>query len=97
VLLQGNLRKTSTLALQNAVHFHFGILFRERPPMNTARHPKVKTATLTVRLDPTIKAAAVAAAQHEHRSLTSFLEMLVVNHCRTLGLNLEHFAKEPRR
>lgn len=63
--------------------------------MTTTGRPKVKTATLTVRLDPRIKAAAEAAAQHEHRSLTSFLEVLIVNHCRTLGLNPEHFSKKP--
>lgn len=62
---------------------------------NTGR-PKVKTATLTVRLDPKIKAAAEAAAQQEHRSLTSFLEVLIINHCRTLGLSPENFAKKPR-
>ncbi len=65
--------------------------------MTTTRRPKVKTATLTVRLDPRIKAAAEAAAQHEHRSLTNLLDLLIVNHCLTLGLNPEHFAKEPRQ
>jgi len=65
--------------------------------MATMRRPKVKTATLTVRLDPRIKAAAAAAAEHEHRSLTSFLEMLIVNHCRALGLTPEKAAKEFRQ
>lgn len=67
------------------------------PPMAIPRRPKVKTATLTVRLDPKIKAAAEAAAEHERRSLTSLLEVLIVNHCRTLGLSPEHFAKESRQ
>ena len=65
--------------------------------MVTTRRQKVKTATLTVRLDPRIKAAAEAAAEHEHRSLTSLLEVLIVNHCRTLGLSPEHFAKISRQ
>lgn len=65
--------------------------------MAIPRRPKVKTATLTVRLDPKIKAAAEAAAEHERRSLTSLLEVLIVNHCRTLGLSPEHFAKESRQ
>jgi hypothetical protein len=65
--------------------------------MTTTRRPKVKTATLTVRLDPRIKAAAEAAAEQEHRSLTSFLEVLIVNHCGKLGLSPEHFAKESRQ
>ncbi len=63
--------------------------------MAITRRPKVKTATLTVRLDPKIKAAAEAAAEYEHRSLTNFLEVLIVNHCQTLGLSPEYFAKEP--
>lgn len=65
--------------------------------MVTTRRLKVKTATLTVRLDPKIKAAAEAAAERDHRSLTSFLEVLIVNHCRTLGLSPEHFSKESRQ
>lgn len=65
--------------------------------MTTSRRPKVKTATLTVRLDPKIKAAAEAAAEREHRSLTSFLEVLIMNHCRTLGLSPDNFAKEFRK
>jgi hypothetical protein len=63
--------------------------------MTTTGRPKVKSATLTLRLGPRIKAAAEAAAQHEHRSLTSFIEVMVVNHCPTLGLNPERFAKKP--
>lgn len=62
--------------------------------MPTMRRPKVKTATLTMRLDPKIKAAAEAAAEQDHRSLTSLLEVLIVNHCRALGLNPERFSKE---
>lgn len=62
--------------------------------MTIMRRPKVKTATLTVRIDPRIKAAAEAAAEHDHRSLTNLLEVLIVNHCRAPGLSPEHFAKE---
>ncbi len=58
------------------------------------RRTKIKTATLTVRLDPKIKAAAEAAAEQDHRSLTSLLEVLIVNHCRALGLNPERSSKE---
>lgn len=58
------------------------------------RRTKIKTATLTVRLDPKIKAAAEAAAEQDHRSLTSLLEVLIVNHCRALGLNPERPSKE---
>jgi hypothetical protein len=70
-----------------------------RPPLHMAitRRPKVKTSTLTVRIDPRIKAAAEAAAERDHRSLTSLLEVLIINHCRTLGLSPEHFAKDSRQ
>lgn len=62
--------------------------------MAIPRRPKVKTATLTVRLDPKIKAAAEAAAVWEHRSLTSLLEVLILDHCRALGLSPEHLTKK---
>ena len=65
--------------------------------MAPARRPKIKTATLTVRIDPLIKAAAEAAAVHERRSLTSLLEVLILNHYRTLGLTPDPSAKEFRQ
>lgn len=65
--------------------------------MAPARRPKVKTATLTVRLDPVIKAAAEAAAVLERRSLTGLLEVLILNHCRTLGISPDSSAKESRQ
>ncbi len=86
---------TQLYALRNAVHFE--VLTVRHCHMAIMRRPKVKTATLTVRIDPRIKAAAEAAAEHDHRSLTSLLEVLIVNHCRALGLFPEHFAKEPRQ
>ena len=60
--------------------------------MVISRRPKVKTATLTVRLDPKIKAAAEAEDVRENRSLTSLLEVLILEHCRTLGLSPEHLV-----
>jgi len=49
--------------------------------------PRVKTATMTLRVDPKIKAAVEAAAQRDHRSITSLIEVLILNHCRSVGLN----------
>lgn len=46
-----------------------------------SRRPK-KTATLTLRVDPEIKAAAEYAAADECRSLTSLIEMLLLTHCK---------------
>ncbi|MBI2749885.1 MAG: hypothetical protein HYX43_11250 [Burkholderiales bacterium] len=59
-----------------------------------SRRPKVKTATMTFRVDPKIKAAAEAAAEREHRSITSLIEVLILNHCRSLGLKPGIVSKE---
>jgi hypothetical protein len=50
------------------------------------RRPKVKTATMTLRVDPEIKAAAEKAAAHDRRSLTNLVEVLLVDHCKALNL-----------
>ena len=47
---------------------------------------KLKTATMTLRVDPEIKAAAERAAAHDRRSLTNLIEVLLVTHCRELNL-----------
>ena len=48
--------------------------------------PKIKTATVTLRVDPAIKAAAEKAAAHDRRSLTNLVEVLLVAHCESLNL-----------
>ena len=50
------------------------------------RRPKIKTATMTLRIDPEIKAAAEKAAARDRRSLTNLVEVLLVDHCRSLSL-----------
>ncbi len=45
------------------------------------KRPKTKTAVMSLRVDPQIKAAAEQAAKLEHRSLTSFVEVLILKHC----------------
>jgi len=49
---------------------------------------RTKTAVLTIRLDPRIKAAAEIAAEKEHRSVTAFIEVLILNHCRAAEIEL---------
>ena len=49
---------------------------------------------MTLRVDPKIKAAAEAAAEREHRSITSLIEVLILNHCRALGLSDGTTGKE---
>jgi len=50
------------------------------------RRRKIKTATMTLRIDPEIKAAAEKAAAQDRRSLTNLVEVLLVDHCSRLNL-----------
>ena len=40
-----------------------------------------KTATLTLRLDPTLKDALRNAAEQEHRSLANMVEVMILDYC----------------
>lgn len=40
-----------------------------------------KTATLTFRIDPSLKEALRTAAQLEHRSITNMVEVLIRDYC----------------
>ena len=51
--------------------------------------PKTKTAVMTMRVSPQIKAAAEMAAERDHRSVTSLIEVLIINHCKTLDIKPE--------
>ncbi|MBK3397637.1 MULTISPECIES: hypothetical protein [Methylobacterium] len=44
-----------------------------------------KTATLNLRIDPAIKAAADKAAAEDQRSLTSLVEKLLTDHLKAKG------------
>ena len=44
-----------------------------------------KTATLNLRLQPSLKEAAEKAAADDHRSLTSLIEKLLADHLRQRG------------
>jgi hypothetical protein len=54
-----------------------------------SRGPKRKTATVTLRLEPQLKAAAEIAADRDHRSLTNLIEVLILEHCRALEINVD--------
>jgi predicted HicB family RNase H-like nuclease len=56
---------------------------------------KTKTATMTLRVEPAIKAAAELAAQRDRRSLTSLVEVLILNHCKGLNITIEPGLKGP--
>jgi hypothetical protein len=47
---------------------------------------KTKTAVMTLRVTPEIKAVAEIAAERDHRSLTSLIEVLILKHCKSLNI-----------
>lgn len=56
--------------------------------------PKIKTSVMTLRVSPEIKAAAELAAARDHRSVTSLIEVLILNHCKSV--NIEPPIIEPK-
>lgn len=48
--------------------------------------PRRKTAVMTLRIEPRVKAIAELAAEHDRRSVTSLIEVLVLAHGKTLGI-----------
>ena len=40
-----------------------------------------KTATLTLRMDPSLKEALRNAAQQEHRSIANMVEVMILDYC----------------
>jgi hypothetical protein len=55
---------------------------------------KTKTTTVTLRVTPALKAAAEAAADRDHRSLTGLIEVLILNHCKSQNIPLTDPMKE---
>lgn len=49
---------------------------------------RIKTASLTVRLEPQIKALAEQAAKADRRSITQLLEVLIIEHAKKAGLEV---------
>ncbi|HCV05994.1 MAG: ribbon-helix-helix protein, CopG family [Alteromonadaceae bacterium TMED7] len=41
-----------------------------------------KTATLTIRVEPSLKEALKVAAQAEHRSIANMIEVMIRQHCK---------------
>jgi len=60
----------------------------------SSQRSKVKIATMTLRVDPKVKAVADAVANREHRSVTNLIEMLILNHCHSLGLTTGQSGKD---
>lgn len=47
---------------------------------------RTKTATLNLRIDPTLKEALRIAALREHRSVANMVEILIRKHCLEQGI-----------
>lgn len=45
-----------------------------------------KTTTLTLRIDPIIKEGLRLLAEHEHRSLTNMVEVMIRDYCQQKGV-----------
>ena len=59
-----------------------------------------KTEVVSVRVPPDVKAALVAAAEQERRSLASMVEFMVLDYCRSRGIEVKgavDAAKVPKR
>ncbi len=73
--------------MQYIVHHYAICTFHPTPFQMRTGRPKTKTAVMTLRVDPRVKSAAEQAAEHDHRSLTSLVEVLIINHCKTININ----------
>lgn len=49
--------------------------------------PKIKTALLTLRVEPLVKIAVELAAKRDRRSVTSLIEVLILNYCERSGID----------
>lgn len=45
-----------------------------------------KTEKLTIRIDPVVKESLRQAAEHDNRSIANLLEVLILEHCRKIGI-----------
>lgn len=50
------------------------------------QRPRRKTAIVSFRVEPEVKAAAERAAARERRSLTGLIEILILDHCKRLRI-----------
>jgi hypothetical protein len=59
--------------------------------------PKLKTTTLTVRIEPKVKQALASAASAERRSLANMLEVAVLAYCSKNALESLSHRRTPSR
>jgi hypothetical protein len=59
---------------------------------------KTKTAVLTLRVSPAVKAAAKRVAELDRRSVANLVEVLILDRCKALNIPPEvNIPKESRR
>jgi hypothetical protein len=58
-----------------------------KPNESSPMSPK-KTTTLSLRVDPGIKEALRAASLREHRSIANMVEVLIMRHCKEIGISI---------
>jgi hypothetical protein len=47
-----------------------------------------KTATLNLRINPTLKEAIRIAAKQEHRSIANMAEVIIRQYCKSVGITI---------
>ena len=52
-----------------------------------------KTATLTLRIEPSVKEVLRAAAQEEHRSIANMVEVMILDYCQRHSLPVKGATK----
>jgi hypothetical protein len=55
--------------------------------------PKLKTASMTLRMEPAVKEAARLAARADRRSIASLIEVLILARCQELKIKVQLDAR----
>lgn len=76
--------------------WHDAVIIQYTPIVNhmPPGKPKIKTAVMTMRVSPKIKAAAELAAEKDHRSVANLVEVLILDRCKTLGIDVGAISKK---
>ena len=56
--------------------------------------PQKKSATLNLRIDPSLKEVLQEAAEREHRSVANMVEVLIIRHCQAEGIPIHGSQEE---
>ena len=58
---------------------------------------RTKISTLSLRIEPALKAAVREAANREHRSVANMVEILIRRHCDQAGIPIDSRIEDNRR